>query len=54
MFQDWLHVFGLKNFNLKCMKWGYVSYHFLHRYINYHILCNEKATKQAKKKAELS
>jgi hypothetical protein len=25
------------------MKWSYVSYHFLHHYINYHILCNEKA-----------
>jgi hypothetical protein len=25
------------------MKWGYVSYHFLYCYINYCILCNEKA-----------
>ena len=35
-------------FNLKGMKWGYVSYHFPHRYINYHILCNKKAKKKAK------
>ena len=30
-------------FNLKGMKWGYVGYHFLYCYINYCILCNEKA-----------
>ena len=29
------------------MMWGYVSYHFLHCYINYHILCNKKAEKKA-------
>jgi hypothetical protein len=28
------------------MKWGYVSYHFSHHYINYCILCNEKAKKK--------
>jgi hypothetical protein len=28
------------------MKWGYVSYHFLYCYINYCILCNEKAEKK--------
>ena len=32
------------------MKWGYVIYHFWHRYINYRILCNEKAEKKAAKK----
>jgi hypothetical protein len=32
--------------NLKGMKWGYVRYHFLHCYINYCILCNEKAEKK--------
>jgi hypothetical protein len=32
--------------NLKGMKWGYVSYHFSHHYINYCILCNEKAEKK--------
>src|SRR6266481_3555101 len=31
------------------MKWGYVSYHFSHHYINYCILCNEKAEKKPKK-----
>src|ERR1700683_4346254 len=35
-------------FYLKGMKWGYVSYHFPHRYINYCILCNKKAAKKAK------
>ena len=35
------------------MKWGYVRYHFPHCYINYHILCNVKATKKLKKKAKL-
>jgi hypothetical protein len=36
------------------MKWGYVSYHFPHHYINYRILCNEKAAKKLKKsQAEL-
>ena len=40
-------------FNLKGMKWGYVSYHFLHCYINYCILYNKKAkTKKKPKKAE--
>jgi hypothetical protein len=39
----------LNNFlYLKGMKWGYVSYHFPHRYINNHILCNEKAKRKAK------
>jgi len=28
------------------MKWGYVIYYFRHLYINYHILCNEKAEKK--------
>jgi hypothetical protein len=32
-------------FYLKGMKWGYVNYHFPHHYINYCILCNEKAEK---------
>ena len=36
------------------MKWGYVSYYFLHSYINYHILCNKKATKKPKKKKRLA
>jgi hypothetical protein len=31
------------------MKWGYVIYHFPHCYINYCILCNEKAEKKLKK-----
>src|SRR5882762_3017813 len=30
-------------FYLKGIKQGYVSYHFLYCYINYCILCNEKA-----------
>src|SRR6267154_5893107 len=33
-------------FYLKGMRWGYVSYHFTHCYINYCILCNEKAEKK--------
>ena len=33
-------------FYLKGMRWGYVSYHFSHCYINYHILCNKKAEKK--------
>ena len=36
-------------FNLKGMKWGYVSYHFLYCYINYCILCNEKAGEKPEK-----
>jgi len=32
------------------MKWGYVIYHFWHRYINYRILYNEKAEKKPQKK----
>src|SRR6266481_8804603 len=28
------------------MKWGYVIYYFSHHYINYCILCNEKAEKK--------
>jgi hypothetical protein len=32
------------------MKWGYVGYHFLYCYINYCILCNEKADEKPKKK----
>ena len=36
------------------MKWGYVSYHFLYCYINYCILCNEKAEekKNGKKRSQ--
>jgi hypothetical protein len=37
-------------FYLKSMKWGYVIYHFPHRYINYCILCNEKADEKQKRK----
>jgi len=37
--------------NLKGMKWGYFSDHFLHRYINYRILCNEKARKKKPSRA---
>jgi hypothetical protein len=41
-------------YNLKGIKWGYVSYHFSHCYINYCIRCNEKAAKKPKKsRAEL-
>jgi hypothetical protein len=38
------------------MKWGYVGYHFLYCYINYCILCNEKANEKQKnkKKSELN
>ena len=44
-----------KFFLSESMKWGYVGYHFLYCYINYCILCKEKADeKPGKKKTELN